>query len=84
MNFDRFVDPNVRGEITTIEVRALLQYRIKIQQHIGLLDMKGCLCHIVPLDMKGCLCNSVKWQRHPFISKGMMFTLFLVADFTWL
>ena len=62
MKFDRFVDPNVRGETTTIEVRALLQYRIKIQQHIGPLDMKGCLQHIGPLDMKGCLCHSIKWQ----------------------
>ena len=25
---------------------------------------------IVPLDMKGCICHFVKWQIHPFISKG--------------
>ena len=27
--------------------------------------------HIVALDMKGCICHFVKWQIHPFISKGM-------------
>ena len=26
--------------------------------------------HFVPLDMKGCICHSIKWQIHPFISKG--------------
>ena len=26
--------------------------------------------HIVPLDMKRCICHLVKWQIHPFISKG--------------
>ena len=26
--------------------------------------------YIVPLDMKGCICHFVKWQIHPFISKG--------------
>ena len=24
----------------------------------------------VPLDMKGCICHFIKWQIHPFISKG--------------
>ena len=28
------------------------------------------LTHIVPLDMEGCICHFVKWQMHPFISKG--------------
>ena len=26
--------------------------------------------HFVPLDMKWCICHFVKWQIHPFISKG--------------
>ena len=26
--------------------------------------------YIVPLDMKGCICHFIKWQIHPFISKG--------------
>ena len=29
-----------------------------LSQHIALLDMKGCICHFV------------KWQMHPFISRG--------------
>ena len=26
--------------------------------------------YFVPLDMKGSICHIVKWQMHPFISKG--------------
>ena len=26
-----------------------------------------------PLDMKGCICHFVKWQIHPFISKGTIY-----------
>ena len=26
--------------------------------------------YLVSLDMKGCICHFVKWQIHPFISKG--------------
>ena len=29
-----------------------------------------CFLHIVTLHMKGCICHFVKWQIHPFISKG--------------
>ena len=32
----------------------------------------------VPLDMKGCICHFLKWQIHPFISKGTK-NLFLVG-----
>ena len=31
--------------------------------------------YIVPLDMKGCICHFVKWQIHPFISKGTIWFL---------
>ena len=45
----------------------LLQYQINIGRHIG--------THIVPLGMKGCICHFVKWQIHPFISKGSIYSL---------
>ena len=31
--------------------------------------------YIVPLDMKVCICHFVKWQIHPFISKGTTYRL---------
>ena len=31
-----------------------------------------------PLDMKGCICHFVKWQIHPFISKGGYVLFFIV------
>ena len=39
----------------------------------GLQSLNDCLFdHDVPLDMKGWICHLVKWQIHPFISKGTM------------
>ena len=29
---------------------------------------------IVPLDVKGCICHFTKWQIHPFISKGVVYS----------
>ena len=34
---------------------------------------KNVLWQIFNLDMKGCICHFVKWQIHPFISKGTMY-----------
>ena len=31
--------------------------------------------HIVPLDMKRCICHFLKWQIHPFISKGANYAM---------
>ena len=33
------------------------------------------LQQIVHLDMKGCICHFVKWQIHPFISKGTKYVI---------
>ena len=30
--------------------------------------------------MKGCICHFVKWQIHPFISKGSLVILDVVSD----
>ena len=39
---------------------------------------------IVSMAMKGCICYSVKWQIHPFISKGTYIYLLKILSMRWL
>ena len=45
-----------------------------IQLFMSLIFPSIPLAQVVHLDMKGCICHFVKWQIHPFISKGTIST----------